>query len=115
MSIAYDVSAGTNTVEFTFGADQDYSLKTTIRINYKVLGGSADEDLVVELLDAMNNVLATGVAPDGTGVSQAAGENNLVPVVQNLGAVRKMRISVRDGGDGMGTGTVLFDNISVSS
>ena len=34
MSIDYDVSAGTNAVEFTFGADQDYTLRTTIRILY---------------------------------------------------------------------------------
>src|SRR5215468_6796840 len=32
MSTDYDVSAGTNAVEFTFGADQDYALQTTIRI-----------------------------------------------------------------------------------
>ena len=115
MSVQYDLSAGTNAVEFTFGSDQDFTLRTTIRINYKVTGGSNNEDLVVELRDAANNVLVSGVAPGGTGVGQAAWETNLVPVSETLSAVRKIRLAVRDRGDMMGTGTILFDNVSLSS
>ena len=115
MSIAYDVSTGTNSVQFTFGADQNYSLKTTIRVVYAVSSGSANEDVVIELRDALDNVLVTGVAPAGTGVSQTAWETNLVPFVSSLTAVRKIRLSIRDRGDATGTGTVLFDDISVSS
>jgi hypothetical protein len=114
MSIAYDVSTGTNAVEFTFGADQDYSLRTTFRIIYEA-SGSTDEDLVFELRDSMDNVLVSGVAPDGTSVASAAWEVNLVPFVQNLAHVRKIRLAIRDGGDMTGTGTVLFDDLSTSS
>jgi hypothetical protein len=114
MSIAYDVSTGTNAVEFTFATDQDYTLRTTFRIIYAT-SGSTTEDLVFELLDSVDNVLVTGVAPDGTSVASAAWEVNLVPVVQNLAHVRKIRLSIRDGGDNMGTGTVLFDDLSTSS
>ena len=100
MSIAYDVSAGTNAVEFTFGMDQDYSLRTTFRILYEVASGSANEDIVFELRDSMDNVLVTGVAPNGTSaVGLTKWEVNLVPVVENLTAVRKIRLAVRDGGD----------------
>jgi hypothetical protein len=116
MSVAYDVSTiSENAVEFTFGADQDYTLRTTVRLLYKVVSGSNNEDIVLELRDAMDNVLVSAVAPDGTSVSQATWEVNLVPIVQNLGAVRKIRLIIRDGGDMAGMGTVLFDDLSVSS
>jgi hypothetical protein len=116
MSIAYDVSGGTNAVEFTFGADQDYTLRTTVRILYQVTSGSTNEDLVLELRDSMNNVLASGTAPDGTSsVGVTRWEVNLVPFIANLAAVRKIRIAIQDGGDMSGTGTVLFDDISISS
>ena len=115
MSIAYDVSTGTNTVEFTFSADQDYSLRTTFRILYKVASGSTSEDIVFEFLDSADNVLVSATAPDGTGaVGVVKWEVNLVPV-PNLTAVCKIRLSIQDGGDMTGTGTVLFDDLSVSS
>lgn len=115
MSIAYDVSIGDNAVELTFGSDQDYTLRTTVRIIYEPQAGSADEDLFFELRDGMDNVLVSALAPDGTSVSHAAWEVNLVPFVQNLAHVRKLRLGIRDGGDMSGTGTVLFDDINVSS
>jgi hypothetical protein len=115
MSIAYDVSVGTNAVEFTFGSDQDYTLLTTVRLNYKVESGSPDENVVFELRDATNAVLISATAPGGTGVSSATWEINLVPIVETLGHVRKIRLAIQDGGDMMGTGTVLFDNLSLSS
>lgn len=116
MSIAYDVSmAGENAVQLTFGSDQDYTLRTTVRIIYEPQSGSANEDVFMELRDAMNNVLVSATAPDGTNISHAVWEVNLVPVVQNLAHVRKIRLGIRDDGDMMGTGTVLFDDINVSS
>jgi len=115
MSIAYDVSSGDNAVELTFSSDQDYSLRTTVRIIYEPQSGSTDEDLFFELRDGMDNVLVSALAPDGTSVSHAAWEVNLVPFVQNLAQVRKIRLGIRDGGDMSGAGTVLFDDISVSS
>lgn len=115
MSIAYDVSAGTNAVEFTFGADQDYSLLTTFRIIYEVASGSNNEDLVFELRDSTGAVLGSAVAPDGTSVGSAAWEVDIVHGFSNLAGVRKIRLAIRDGGDMTGTGTVLFDSISVSS
>lgn len=114
MRIAYDVSAGTNAVELTFGADQDYTLRTTVRVNYVVVSGSANEEILVELRDSANALLVSQAAPGGTGVTSAAFEVNLVPF-DNLAHVRSIRIAIADGGDNMGTGTVLFDNVSVSS
>jgi len=114
MSIAYDVSAGTNAVEFTFGADQDYTLLTTVRIIYEVTAGSNDEDVVFELRDNTNAVLVSAVAPNGTTAGQSTWEVNLVPF-SNLAAVRKIRLAIQDGGDMSGTGSILFDNINVSS
>ena len=115
MSIDYDVSAGTNAVEFTFGADQDYTLRTTIRILYEAVSGSTDEDIVLELRDAANNVLGSGVAPDGTSPGVKRFEVDIVHGFSNLAGVRKVRLAIRDGGALGGTGTVLFDDISVSS
>ncbi len=115
MSIDYDVSAGANAVVFTFGADQNYTLRTTVRIIYEATAGSPDEDVVFQLLDASNTVLVSATAPNGTATGQQAWEVNLVPFVSTLGAVRKIRLAIADGGDMMGTGTILFDDISVSS
>lgn len=114
LSIAYDVSAGDNAVELTFGADQDFTLRTTVRVIYKVESGSNSEDVFLELRDSMDNVLVSDTAPDGTNAGQVAWEVNLVPF-NNLAAVRKIRVGIADGGDNSGTGTVLFDDISVSS
>ncbi|HSQ00844.1 MAG TPA: hypothetical protein VL049_26765, partial [Candidatus Dormibacteraeota bacterium] len=66
MSIDYDVSAGTNAVEFTFGADQDVTLRTTVRIIYEATAGSNNEDVVFELRDSSNMVLVNATAPNGT-------------------------------------------------
>jgi hypothetical protein len=115
MSIDYDVSAGTNSVAFTYGADQDFRLRTTVRIIYEATAGSTNEDVTFEFLDSANTVLVTGVAPNGTATGQQTWEVNLVPIVANLGAVRKIRLSIVDGGDMMGTGTILFDDINISS
>ncbi|MGH7789277.1 MAG: hypothetical protein ACRERC_20575 [Candidatus Binatia bacterium] len=114
MSIAYDVSTGTNAVEITFGADQDYTLRTTIRIIYEVTAGSNNEDVVLELRDNANTVLVSAVAPNGTGAGESTWEVNLVPF-SNLAAVRKIRLAITDDGDMSGTGTILFDDINVSS
>jgi hypothetical protein len=74
-----------------------------VRILYEVTSGSSNEGLILELRDSMDNILVTGVAPKGT---SAAGvtrwEVNLVPAVQNLTAVRKIWLAIRDGGDGTG-------------
>ena len=115
MSIDYDVSAGTNAVEFTFGADQDFTLRTTVRIIYEATAGSTGEDVVFELRDSSNMVLVSATAPNGTAAGQQTWEVNLVPFVSSLGAVRKIRLAIADGGDMMGTGTILFDDISISS
>ena len=115
MSIDYDVSGGTNSVVFNFGADQDFTLRTTVRILYQATAGSTGEDVVFEFLDSANTVLVSGTAPNGTATGLQKFEVNLVPVVTTLGAVRKIRLSIADGGDMMGTGTILFDDISISS
>jgi hypothetical protein len=116
MQIAYDVSGGTNSVLFTFPADQDMSLKTTFRILYKVTGGSTGEEIGFELLDSMDNVLVSATAPDGTAaMGLVKWEVNLVPLQPSLTNVRKIRLSIIDGGDMTGTGTVVFDDLSTSS
>ena len=63
MSIDYDVSGGANAVEFTFGSDQDFTLRTTVRIIYEATAGSANEDVIFELLDSMDNVLVSARGP----------------------------------------------------
>jgi len=115
MSIDYDVSAGTNAVEFTFPADQDYTLLTTVRILYHATSGSTAEDIVLELRDNIGTVLGSGVAPDGTSAGVKRFEVDIVHNFANLNTVRKVRLAIRDGGDMSGTGTVLFDDITVSS
>jgi hypothetical protein len=114
MSIDYDVSAGTNAVVFTFGADQTLTLRTTVRIIYEATAESTNETSL-RALDNANTVLVSAVAPNGTATGQQTWEVNLVPVVSTLGAVRKIRLAIVDGGDTMGTGTILFDDISISS
>src|SRR5689334_4455653 len=57
MSITYNLAGGTNTVEFTFPADQNFTLRTTVRILYHVVSGSADEDINFQFLDSADNVL----------------------------------------------------------
>jgi len=115
MRIAYDVSTGTNAVEITFATDRDYTLKTTIRILYQVIAGSSNEDIVLELRDGSGTVLGKAVAPSGTGVGLAKWEVNLVRGFSRLAAVRKIRLAIKDRGDMIGAGIVLFDDISVTS
>lgn len=121
MRVAYDVSDGTfsDTVQFTFPADQDFSLFTTLRIFYHVEPGSSVEDLVLELLDSADVVLGSKVAPGGTGVSDARWESSLflgfLKPNQDLQQVRKLRLTIRDKGNQAGTGAVVFDDMSVSS
>ena len=74
MSIAYDVSGGANTVEFTFGSDQNFTLRTTVRILYQVASGSNAEVIIFQLLDNADNVLVSAIAPDGTSVAQRHGK-----------------------------------------
>ena len=114
MSVAYDVSGGTNAVEFTFGADQDYDLRTTVRVVYEA-SGSTNEDIVFELRDSVGMVLKSGVAPGGTSAGVKRFEVDIVHGLLNPTTVRKIRLAIRDKGDNVGTGTVLFDDISVSS
>jgi hypothetical protein len=64
-----------------------------VRILYEVTSGSSNEGLILELRDSMDNILVTGVT---------RWEVNLVPAVQNLTAVRKIWLAIRDGGDGTG-------------
>lgn len=115
MSIVYNVSNSDNAVEFTFPVDQDYTLRTTVRILYEVQSGSNNEDIVLELRDSMGAVLASGVAPEGTSAGLKKFELDIVHNFVNPTTVRKIRIIVRDGGDGDGEGNIFFDDISVSS
>ena len=115
MSIAYDVSRGTNAVEFTFDADQDYTLRTTVRILYKVTSGSNNEDIVFELCDSTGEVLGSAVAPEGTSVGSAVWEVDLLHGFSNRAAVGMIRLAIKDRGDKTGTGTVLFDDVSVTA
>lgn len=115
MSIAYDVSAGVNAVVFDLGSDQDYHLRTTFRVVYEVASGSVAETILLELLDSADGVLLSEAAPNGTSVASEKWEVNLVSLAPSLTAVRKIRFSLVDGGDSAGTGTVLFDDVSVSS
>ena len=121
MRVAYDVSDGTfsDAVQFTFPADQDFTLFTTLRIFYHVEPGSSVEDIVLELLDSADVVLGSKVAPGGTGVSDARFESSIflgfLKPGQDLQQVRKLRLIIRDKGDMTGTGAVVFDDLSVSS
>lgn len=116
MSVAYDVNTvSENAVEFTFPTDQDYTLRTTIRVLYQVESGSNNEDLVLELRDSMGNVLGSGMAPDGTSAGLKRWEVDIVHGFVNLNTVRKIRIRIVEGGDMAGSGTILFDDVSVSS
>lgn len=115
MSITYNVAGGANTVEFNFGSDQNFTLRTTVRILYQVVSGSNAEIINFQFLDNANNILISSNAPDGTSVASAKWEFNLVPISETLTNVRKIRLSIVDGGDMDGEGVVLFDDISISS
>jgi hypothetical protein len=115
MSVVYNVASGDNAVEFTFSTNQDWTLLTTVRVVYEVQSGSNNEDIVLEIRDNMGMVLASGVAPDGTGAGLKKFELDVVHNFINRTTVRKIRLIIRDGGDNDGEGNVFFDDISVSS
>lgn len=121
MRIAYNVSDSpfADAVEFTFNADQDYSLLTTLAIKFQVEAGSSVEAIVLELRDNADVVLGSASAPGGTGVSSLRWEINLVNGFvspgQTLTQVRKVRLAIVDAGDQTGSGTVIFDELSLAS
>lgn len=117
MRIDYDVSDSpfADAVEIDFGSDQDFSLKTTFRILFTQGGANSAEDIVLELRSSSDALLGSATFSGATTELFAVREVSLVSGFTNLAQVRKVVLAIVDGGDNTGSGTVYFDDLSVSS